>query len=198
MLAQRVSAKLGNGMSSSPGGATLSFRVSAQRMRHSPAVAGSARQPIPRRPQPSSITFNVGPPTFLPVLLAKPRSIPTQQLATSPDLIRNHAARILVSASFAVPRCHLPALPLQFIRSLLPDRTIASPSVPIPSAMSFAAPYRHKIRPASMVHPDSSFVGSPRVSFLTSRTAPLLRQLHAATCVRLAVVSSPIIRSAVK
>jgi hypothetical protein len=56
---------------------------------------GDTFSPSTRRDKPSSITFNVGAPTFLsrlPILLAEPRRIPPQQLATLPDLIRNHMA----------------------------------------------------------------------------------------------------------
>ena len=134
----------------------------------------------------------------LPVLLAEPRPIPAQQLATSPDLIRNHPARVLIVASRPVPWRHLLALVLKFVRSLLPDRTIARSLVPMTFAMPFAASCRYEVRAASMVHPNPTLVGSPRITFLASRPAPLLHQLHAALRVHLAVIPSAIVRSAVK
>ena len=154
--------------------------------------------PQARECKPSSITFNVGAPTSLLVVLAEPRPIPAQQLATPPDLIRNHPARILIVASRPVTRRHLLALPFQFVRPFLSNRTIACSSTPMPLAMPLPAPGRHKVRAASMVHPNPTLVGSPRVTFLARRPAPLLHQLHAAPRIHLAVISPAVVRSAVE
>ena len=135
---------------------------------------------------------------FLPIVLAESRPVLPQQLASSPDLVRNRPARILVVASRAVPRRNLLALPLQFVRPLLPNRTVAGPSAPMRIAMPLSAARRHKIRPASVVHPNPVIVGAPRVSLLASRPAPLLHQLHTAPRIHLAVISPAIVRSAVK
>src|ERR1700740_1453095 len=113
----------------------------------------------------------------LPILLAIPRRIPTQQLATLPDLFRNHPARILIVASRSVPRRNLPALPFQLVRSLLSNRAVTGPSMPMLFTVSFSAARRHKVRPASVVHPDPPLVGAPRISFLARRPTPLLHQL---------------------
>jgi hypothetical protein len=69
--------------------------------------------------------------------------------------------------------------------------------MPMLVAMPFAASGRYEIRAASVVHPNPMLVGSPRISFLASRPAPLLHQLHTAPRIRLAVVSPAIVRSAV-
>src|SRR5258708_28331796 len=134
----------------------------------------------------------------LPILLAIPRRIPPQQLATLPDLFRNHVARILIAASRPVPRRNLLALPFQFIRSLLSNRAITGPSMPMLFTVFFASARRHKVRPASVVHPDPPLVGSPRISFLARRPTPLLHQLHSASHVQRAEIPSPVIRSAIE
>src|SRR5258708_6150007 len=134
----------------------------------------------------------------LPILLAIPRRIPPQQLATLPDLFRNHVARILIAASRPVPRRNLLALPFQFVRSLLSNRAITGPSMPMLFTVSFTAARRRKVRPASVVHPNPSLVGPPRISFLARRPAPLLHQLHSAPHVQRAEIPSPVIRSAIE
>src|SRR5258708_1031107 len=134
----------------------------------------------------------------LPLPLPLPRRIPPQQLATLPDLFRNHAARIFIVASRAVPRRNLPALPFQFVRSLLSNRAITGPSMPMLFTVSFASARRHKVRPASVVHPNPSLVGPPRISFLARRPAPLLHQLHSAPHVQRAEIPSPVILSALQ
>jgi len=70
--------------------------------------------------------------------------------------------------------------------------------MPVFVTVSFAAPGCHKIRPASVVHPNPMLVGSPRIALLASRTAPLLHQLHSAPRIRLAVISPAVIGSTVK
>jgi len=52
----------------------------------------------------------------------------------------------------------------------------------------------HKLRPASMVHPDSALIESPRVTFGASRLAMLPDQVHIAAGVRFAVMPPAIIR----
>ena len=134
----------------------------------------------------------------LPILLAIPRRIPPQQLATLPDLFRNHVARILIAASRPVPRRNLLALPFQFVRSLLSNRAITGSSMPMLFTVSFTAARCHKVRPASVVHPNPSLVGPPRISFLARRPTPLLHQLHSAPHVQRAEIPSPVVRSAIE
>jgi hypothetical protein len=119
-------------------------------------------------------------------------------LASPSDLIRNDPAGILIVASGTIPRRNLSALLLQFVRARLPNRTIARPPMPVLVVMPLAASRRHKIRPATMIHPDPVLIGSPRISFLASRTAPLLHKLHAAPRICLAKIPPPIIRSAIE
>src|SRR5882724_6026627 len=95
----------------------------------------------------------------LPILLAIPRSIPPQQLATLPDLFRNHTARIIIVASRPAPRRNLLALPFQFVRPLLSNRAITGPSMPMLFTVSFTSARRHKVRPTSVVHPNPPLVG---------------------------------------
>src|SRR5579863_799186 len=137
-------------------------------------------------------------PATLPVILAVPRPVRPQQSASAADLVGDHTARVLIVARRPVPRRNLPALLLQFVRSLLPNRTITRPRMLVLLAASFAASRRHKIRPASVVHPNPVLVGSPGVSFLASRPAPLLHKLHTAPHIRLTEILPTIIRSAVK
>jgi len=70
--------------------------------------------------------------------------------------------------------------------------------MPVFVTMPLSASRRHKVRPASMIHPNSMLVGSPRIALLASRPAPLLHQLHSAPRIRLAVISPAIIGSTVK
>jgi hypothetical protein len=81
------------GRNPSPGGAEHSFPVVletesgiVQALALTLRFSGCAAQ------KPSMITFNVGAPTFLPVILAEPWPIPAEQLAPAPDLIRNQSA----------------------------------------------------------------------------------------------------------
>src|SRR5258708_18163259 len=134
----------------------------------------------------------------LPILLAIPRRIPPQQLAAPPDLFRNHASRIIIVASRPVPRRNLLALPFQFVRSLLSNRAITSPSMPTLFTVSFTSARCRKVRPASVVHPNPPLVGPPRISFLARRPTPLLHQLHSAPHVQRAEIPSPVLRSAIE
>jgi hypothetical protein len=158
--------------------------------------AAKAEAPPPHSKKHSSITFNVGAPTFplgLPILFAKPRPIPPQQLATPPNLIRNHPARILIIARRMRPRRNPPALFHQLARTILSHRPPALPLVTMSFTELFASARRHKVRPASVVHPDPPLVNSPRISFLARRPAPLLHQLHSAPHVRRTEIPSPVI-----
>src|SRR5258707_4596784 len=133
----------------------------------------------------------------LPILIAIPRRIPPQQLATLPDPFRNHGARIFIVASRPGPRRNLLALPFQFVRSLLSNRAITGPSMPMLFTVSFTSARRHKVRPASVVHPNPPLVGPPRISVPARRPTPLPHQLHSPPRVQRAEIPSPVIRSAI-
>jgi hypothetical protein len=91
------------------------------------------------------------------------------------------------------PRRNLPALFHQFPRPIFSNRLPAFPTLVMLLTVSLSVARRHKIRPASMVHPDPTLVGSPRISLLASRPAPLLHQLHAAPRIHLTEVPPSII-----
>jgi len=55
---------------------------------------------------------------------------------------------------------------------------------------------RYKLRAASMVHPDASFIESPGNTFLAGRIAVLPNQVYVPARVRLAVVPRAIVRRA--
>src|SRR5258708_883149 len=132
------------------------------------------------------------------IVLGIARRIPPQQLATLPDLFRNHVARILIAASRPVPRRNLLALPFQFVRSLLSNRAITGPSMPMLFTVSFTSARRHKVRPASVVHPNPPFVGPPRISLLARRPTPLPHQLPSAPHLQRAEIPSPVIRTTIE
>jgi hypothetical protein len=134
----------------------------------------------------------------LPILLAKPRPIPPQQLATPPDLIRNHPAGILRVARRMRTRRNLPALLHQLPRPVLPNRPPALPSLVVALVVILLAAPRHEVRPAPVVHPNPVLVKIPRVPLLASGPASLLHQLHSAPCIHLTKVLPAVIRSAVQ
>jgi len=53
-----------------------------------------------------------------------------------------------------------------------------------------------KVSPAPVVHPNSAFVITPRISLLASRSTRLLFQRHTRLGVRPAIISSPVVRRA--
>jgi hypothetical protein len=130
--------------------------------------------------------------------IAKPRSIPPRQRAPRPDITRDPPARILIITRRPVPWRPLSAMPLQFLRPLSSNRAPAGVSpVVVLFRMLIAAP-THKLRPASVIHPDPSLVGTPRITFLARRTAPLLHKFNSAAHNYVPEVPPLIIRNAVE
>jgi len=118
----------------------------------------------------------------LPILLAIPRRIPPQQLATLPDLFRNHAARIMhrckPPGSPAQPACiAVPIRPLSPVQSSDYRPVHARCSSPYPSPRPVATksarhPWSTQIPRSSAPHEYPSWHAAPLRCFTSCHSAP--------------------------
>src|SRR5215468_3004116 len=131
---------------------------------------------------------------LLSILFAKPRRVRALEHAASPDLFGNHPARIVGVARRARPGRHAPTLFDQLVGAILADGTAAGP----PAMLAAAASPDHKIRAATVIHPNAAVIGAPGISLLAGCVAALLGQLCAAARVYCAVIPAAVVGGAVE